>query len=83
MQDEAREQLLLQIYLQQLDPPQVAFSVKQKRPKTLDEAVAATIEMESYLPQAAQMTIAACEEEDEKATVAPVSDATSRLAGVV
>ena len=83
LQDEAREQLSLQIYLQQLEPSQVAFSVKQKRPKTLDEAVAATIEMESYLPRAAQTTIAACEEEDEKATVAPVSYATSRLAGLV
>ena len=43
----------------------------------------ATIEMESYLPQATQTTIAVCEEEDEKATVAPISDATSRLAGLV
>ena len=66
-----------------MEPPQVTFSVKQKRPKTLDEAVVATIEMESYLPQAAQTTIAVCEEEDEKATVAPVSDATSSLAGLV
>ena len=83
MQDEAREQLSLQIYLQQLDSPQVAFSVKQKRPKTLDEAVLATIELESYLAQAAQTTIAVCEEDEEKATVAPVSDATLRLAGLV
>ena len=29
------------------------------------------------------MTIAACEEEDEKATVAAILDATSRLAGLV
>ena len=28
--------------------PQVAFDVKQNQPKTLDDAVAATIEMESY-----------------------------------
>lgn len=83
LQDEAREQLSLQFYLQQVNPAQVAFSVKQKRPKTLDEAVAATIEMESYLPQAAQTHIATCEEEDEKATVAPVLDATSRLTGLV
>ena len=74
--DEAGEQLSLQNYLQQLDPPPVAFSIKQKRPKTLDEAVAATIEMESYLPQAPQTTIAGCEQEDEKVTVVPVSDAT-------
>ena len=83
LQHEAREQLSLQFYLQQVNPAQVAFSVKQKRPKTLDEAVAATIEMESYLPQAAQTHIATCGEEDEKATVAPVLDATSRLTSLV
>ena len=83
LQDEAKEQLSLQIYLQQLDPPKVTFSVKQKRPKTLDEAVAATIEMESYLAKAAQMTIAVCEQEDDKETVTPVSNATLKLAGLV
>ena len=41
----------LHAYLQQLELPQVAFSVKQKRPKTLIEAVTTTIEMETYLPQ--------------------------------
>ena len=45
----AREHLTLTHYLGQLDNLQVAFSVKQKRPKTVDEAVAATLEMESYL----------------------------------
>ena len=42
LQPEARECLALQSYLKQLDQPQVAFSVKQTRPRTLDEAVAAT-----------------------------------------
>ena len=45
LEPEARECLS---YLKQLDQPQVAFSVKQTRPRTLDEAVAATLEMESY-----------------------------------
>ena len=45
----AKEQMALVQYLAQLQNPQVAFSVKQKRPKTVDEAVAATLEMESYL----------------------------------
>jgi hypothetical protein len=49
LQDEAREQLAINAYLQQLTPVQVAFSVKQKCPKTLDDAVAATLEMESYM----------------------------------
>ena len=49
LQDEARERLSINAYLQQLSHAQVVFSVKQKQPKTLDEAVAATLEMESYL----------------------------------
>lgn len=52
LQEEAREQLSLQKYLEQLDQPQVAFAVKQRVPKSLDEAVTATLEMESYaLPE--------------------------------
>ena len=37
------------MFLQQLPPPQVVFGVKQKRPRTLDDAVATTLEMESYV----------------------------------
>ena len=33
----------------QLDNPQVAFNVKQKRPASLIDAVSSTLEMESYL----------------------------------
>ena len=47
--EDAREQISLHAYLQQLEPPQVAFSVKQKRPKTLVEAVTTTIETETYV----------------------------------
>ena len=49
LEEAAREHLALTRYLEQLDDPQVAFSVKQKRPKSVDEAVTATLEMESYL----------------------------------
>ena len=49
LQDEARERLALNSYLNQLEHPQVAFGVKQRQPGTLDEAVTATLEMESYL----------------------------------
>ena len=49
LQEDAREQLALTHYLGQLKHQQLAFSVKQKRPKTVDEAVNATLEMESYL----------------------------------
>ena len=40
-EDKAKEQLALNVFLAQLDDPQVAFSVRQKRPTTLDEAAAA------------------------------------------
>ena len=48
----AKEQLhvALQVYYEQLHYPQVSLSVKQKQPATLDEAVAATIVMQTYLP---------------------------------
>ena len=42
------ECLALNAYLEQIDDTQISFSVKQKGPKTLDEAVSATLEMESY-----------------------------------
>ena len=49
LDDEARQQLALQRYLSQLDNEQVAFSVKQGKPRTIEAAVSATLECESYL----------------------------------
>ena len=46
---DGQQQLALQQYLANLVKPQVLFGVKRKRPKTADEAVAATLEIESYL----------------------------------
>ena len=51
VQLEAHEQLALSRYIDQLDPPQISFAVKQHRPKNLPEAVSSTIELESYLPK--------------------------------
>ena len=48
MEEAAREQLAVNQYLQQLEHPQVAFSIKQKQPAKLDEAVSVTLEMEAY-----------------------------------
>ena len=48
LEEKARERLALNSYLQQLDHPQIAFSVRQKQPEKLDEAVTATLEMEAY-----------------------------------
>lgn len=37
LQEEAREQFALNQFLAQLENPQVAFSVKQAKPKTVDD----------------------------------------------
>ena len=70
--DNARERLALNAYLGQLDNPQVAFGVKQKTPENLDAAIAATLELESYLPPRA--TVAAMTESgpEELTTLTPV-----------
>jgi len=47
--ENARERLALNQFLDQIENPQVAFSVKQKRPRNVEEAAAAVIELESYL----------------------------------
>ena len=45
----AWQQLALQKYLSQLENEQVAFNVRQRKPKTIDAAVGATLECESCL----------------------------------
>ena len=56
LQDEAREELALRKYLDQLKDPQVSFGVKQRHPKSIQEAVSNTIELESYLVKSASST---------------------------
>ena len=56
--EEARERFALNQYLAHLSHPQVAFSVKQAKPKTVDEAVRLTLEMESYLLSSRQSKVA-------------------------
>jgi len=55
--EEARERFALNQYLAQLDNPQVAFSVKQTKPKTVDDAVRSTLEMESFLKPSASAEV--------------------------
>ena len=43
------KQMALSHFLSRLTNPQVAFAVRQQRPKKLEEAVRATLEIESYL----------------------------------
>ena len=45
----ARDQMALTHFLSQIDNTQVAFSVKQQKPATLDAAISATLQMESFL----------------------------------
>ena len=49
LEDKARERLALNQFLTEIGNPQVAFGVKQKGPKTVEDAVIATIELETYL----------------------------------
>lgn len=76
MQDKARERLALNAYLALLENPHVAFGVKQKAPQTLDAAISATLELESYLSP--KMTVASVEattqeEEQSHSSVSTVS----------
>lgn len=73
LEEKARERLALNTYLQQLDHPQVAFSVKQKCPTTLDEAVSATLQMETFLPLKVSGLSVSGVEMDEETTVAAVN----------
>eukprot|EP00731_Ephydatia_muelleri_P032795 Em0024g339a len=58
LKEKARECLALNQFLSQLNNPQVAFGVKQKRPQTVDEAALAAMELESYLhPCKPSMTV--------------------------
>lgn len=52
LEENARERLALNQFLAELGNPQIAFGVKQKRPKTAEDAVVSTIELESYLTTA-------------------------------
>ena len=45
LEEKARERLALNQFLSQIDNPQVAFSVRQRHPQTVDEAASATIEL--------------------------------------
>ena len=49
LQEEAHEKLSLDRFLGEMTNEQVGFAVCQRRPKTLDDAVAHTLELQSYL----------------------------------
>ena len=47
--NDGKQQIALLHFLVNLSSPQVAFGVRQRKPKTVEEAVTATLELESYL----------------------------------
>ncbi|KAL5484090.1 hypothetical protein EMCRGX_G020535 [Ephydatia muelleri] len=49
LDEKAKELLALERYLGELDNSQIAFAVRQREMKTLDEAVTVTFEIQSYL----------------------------------
>ena len=80
--ENARERLALNQFLEQIENPQVAFSVKQKQPRNVEEAV---IELESYLGSTGKpsrvSTVSSQEQESEihhTVPVEPVSAVTSQ-----
>jgi len=48
LQEDSRECIALNHYLSQIDNPHIAFRVKLRCPKSILEAVTATIELESF-----------------------------------
>ena len=74
LQDKAREDVALSKYLDQLRDPQVSFGVKQHCPKTIQEAVSDTIELESYLVKSANSKVMQVTQKDpeEQAAVAVI-----------
>ena len=45
----ATEQIALTQFISSITDSQISFAVKQKAPKTLDEAVITTLQLESYM----------------------------------
>ena len=61
LQAEAQELLALNQLLSQIEDPQLSFAVRQRAPATVDAAVAAVLEMETYLQP--RVPVAAVKEE--------------------
>eukprot|EP00731_Ephydatia_muelleri_P023001 Em0015g584a len=81
LEDNAKEQLALNHFVSQIENCQVAFSVRQKRPKTVDEAVSATLEMEAYID--AKTISSVVEVEDVTTDPLAVNGVTSSMANLM
>ena len=58
LDDKIRQQLALLRYLSQLDNEQVAFSVKQRKPKIIEAAVGTTLECNLVRPTQSRTVVA-------------------------
>ena len=77
LQPVARERLAVNSFLQQLSHPQVAFRVKQTCLESLDAAVTATLEMESYTVSSSHTSaVSTLGHEEEQATIAAIDPLT-------
>ena len=81
LEDNAKEQLALNHFVSQIENGQVAFSVRQKRPKTVDEAVSATLEMEAYIDTKTISTVV--EADDVTTDPLAVNGVTSSMADLI
>ena len=68
-----------------IDNPQVAFSVKQKRPASLDETVCATLEIECYVNAEARSiaVVDAAEATEERAVAGVVTEKDVHMHGMM
>ena len=71
-------------HLSQLDSPQIAFGVRQNKPKTVDDAVRLTLEVESYLKPRPDRIAQVGEDDDEPSVIAaaaktPLADTLRQL----
>ena len=69
-------------YLDQLNPSQISFAVKQCHPKNLHEAMSSTIELKSYLPKE-QPLMQAVSESSEISLLVPVQVVQQQLFGAI
>ena len=71
-----KQQLALHQYLASLSNPQVSFALRQRKPATVEEAVAATLEVESFLVPAGEIgrvaQVGAEEQDTQESLVAAV-----------
>ena len=79
LDNNARETLALNAYLGLLDNPQVELGVKQRTPANLDAAIAATLELESYLSHKAVVSSVKEEESTDNGQVGAVSVSNDKL----